>query len=239
MSVKIRCPECSEQVGVVERMLGKEIACPNCAVPIQLPSREVYEKAMAKRKEKALASAGAAKTAVTRPKATATVATIPAVVAPTPVPPTPPADEEEELGGYKNRDTSEMDMTPMIDVTFLLLIFFVVTASFQIQKAMQVPKSQSDAPSSKPSPKDEMEEVTVLIDPNNTFMVLAPTWEREAAGRQMLMSTLREARNEDPEAPMRLVVKAHVDSKHKTAVEALDIGTELRFSEMKVVEVEE
>ena len=44
-----------------------------------------------------------------------------------------------EFRPLSNKSDSEMDMTPMVDVTFLLLIFFMVTAAFAMQKSFQVP----------------------------------------------------------------------------------------------------
>ena len=39
----------------------------------------------------------------------------------------------------KNRVSSEMDITPMIDITFLLLIFFIVCTSMDQSSSVQLP----------------------------------------------------------------------------------------------------
>ena len=39
----------------------------------------------------------------------------------------------------KNRDSMEMDITPMIDITFLLLIFFIVCSSLDQAGTVQLP----------------------------------------------------------------------------------------------------
>ncbi|GEM_PF-1674303 len=45
-----------------------------------------------------------------------------------------------------DEDPSEMDMTPMIDVTTLLLIFFLVGGVFMLQAAIEMPKAKSGSP---------------------------------------------------------------------------------------------
>ena len=48
-----------------------------------------------------------------------------------------------------DRADSDMDMTPMVDVTFLLLIFFMVTAAFSLQKSLQIPAPKDNSPSTR------------------------------------------------------------------------------------------
>ncbi len=51
-------------------------------------------------------------------------------------------DGNIQLNKNKRTDDTEMDITPMIDVTFLLLIFFVVASKMDPQKAMDLPNAQ-------------------------------------------------------------------------------------------------
>ena len=44
--------------------------------------------------------------------------------------------------GRRRRIDTEMDITPMIDVTFLLLIFFIVASRMDPQKAVDLPLAQ-------------------------------------------------------------------------------------------------
>jgi biopolymer transport protein ExbD len=58
---------------------------------------------------------------------------------------TTPEEEEEE---------TEIDLTPMIDVTFQLIIFFMITATFVLQKTLDAPTAggdQQDAPARRPT----------------------------------------------------------------------------------------
>ncbi|MCC9599349.1 biopolymer transporter ExbD [Stieleria sp. JC731] len=43
----------------------------------------------------------------------------------------------------KNRDSEEMDITPMIDITFLLLIFFVVCSKMDPTQMGDIPEAQN------------------------------------------------------------------------------------------------
>ena len=56
-----------------------------------------------------------------------------------------PFDEEEAgpvLPRRPVRDTAEMDITPMIDITFLLLIFFLVCSTANVQTAVELPPAR-------------------------------------------------------------------------------------------------
>jgi len=46
------------------------------------------------------------------------------------------------LGGKRKREETEMDITPMIDITFLLLIFFLVAAKIDDQGGVSLPQTQ-------------------------------------------------------------------------------------------------
>ena len=145
--------------------------------------------------------------------------------------------EPEQVAMKKaTRDESELDMTPMVDVTFLLLIFFMVTASFSLQKSITMPREQSDAPST--NQQDEEEEdidlVTVQIDEFNSFTVLAADWEREVPGKQNLIRALKEAK---PESEARLKIEVHENAVIEAVVDAMDAGAEVGFSEIQKSEV--
>ena len=92
-------------------------------------------------------------------------------------------------------DVTELDMTPMVDVTFLLLIFFMVTAAFSLQRSLQVPTPRPDEPSANVQQRDPSEDpdiVTVHVDENNTFRVVTTQWDVEAPSKHELLIKLRE-----------------------------------------------
>ena len=51
-----------------------------------------------------------------------------------------------QLGPKKKRDDSEMDITPMIDITFLLLIFFLVASKMDPSAQVTLPKASYGMP---------------------------------------------------------------------------------------------
>ena len=58
-----------------------------------------------------------------------------------------PAPEEEATTGpllprRSMEEDTDMDITPMIDITFLLLIFFLVASAMDPQAAIQLPKAE-------------------------------------------------------------------------------------------------
>lgn len=169
-----------------------------------------------------------------------------AVMKPIQVPPPPPAREEPEPPPMEPRgklEETEMDMTPMVDVTFLLLIFFMVTASFTLQKSLQIPKAESQDPSTEvveEDPEEQTDFVTVIVDENNTFLVSTIDWEEEAASQQDLHIQLRLARDGDStgSVPTKLRVEANGEALHETVVAALDAGPATGFSEVQLVTVE-
>ncbi|MFT5524508.1 MAG: biopolymer transport protein ExbD [Pirellulaceae bacterium] len=62
----------------------------------------------------------------------------------------PVEDTEEEQFALprKDRDETEMDITPMIDITFLLLIFFLVASKMEQSADVDLPPAQYGVPAS-------------------------------------------------------------------------------------------
>lgn len=154
------------------------------------------------------------------------------------------ADEAAiEFRSPRDDRDSELDMTPMVDVTFLLLIFFMVTAAFTMQKSFEVPTPDESAPSSQYRESEEEDGViTVRIDEYNTFHVSAPNWdeEQEAPSEQELLRRLREAKEGDGGiVPNTLIVEAHGEATHEKVVMAMDAGTEIGMEEVKLRTVDD
>ncbi len=145
----------------------------------------------------------------------------------------------DEVAPRAQRDDGELDMTPMVDVTFLLLIFFMVTASFSLQKSIRVPHQDSDLPSPQPlvDPPEMLDAVTVNIEENGGFLVLASDWERETPGKQNLISVLKQAVGANQNG-MRLDIKVHANARLRMLVDAMDAGTIAGFQEVQVAEVD-
>lgn len=154
-----------------------------------------------------------------------------------------PEDLEPVVSRARELEETEMDMTPMVDVTFNLLIFFMVTASFSMQKSLPVPAPNTNQPSANATQEqieDDPDIIVVRIDEYNTFHVVAAHWdeEREAPSEQDLLVALGDARSVGT-PPTKLYVIAHGDATHEKVVMAMDAGSTMGMAEVKLMTVED
>lgn len=243
MSIRFQCPHCNSIRAANDRMAGKTIRCPVCSGNVVLPTLEQI--------------AAAAKEAKLAEKLQTKLASVASSTAPsagtaeymsfTPKPPSLTEDEQapEESVAFtkkKNRDDTEMDMTPMVDVTFLLLIFFMITASFSIQKVFRTPAQKSNEASvnAVPDPNQENKDsVVIVIDEFNAYTVQLPSGEeREVPSKQDLIVLLADTKGGDT-GPTKLIIRAHEDSMHSTVVAALDAGRDAQFEQFELTTIEE
>jgi biopolymer transport protein ExbD len=139
---------------------------------------------------------------------------------------------------------TEIDMTPMVDVTFLLLIFFMVTAAFTLQKSLQVPTPQPDQPSENVQQRDPQEDpniVTVQVDRYNTFRVITTDWDVEAPSVPEMLLKLREAAqgNSQGRKPNTLLVMFSPEALHEKVVAALDGGKATQMENIQLMKMED
>ncbi len=251
MGIKFQCPTCQAVRAANERLLGREIKCPECGNPVQLPTAEQLAEARLERRrerdrqrerEQTLNQFLAQHSSVglledepdealeseesisAEEKALAAAST-------NFVRPKPPSGED-------------MDMTPMVDVTFLLLIFFMITASFSVQKAIQRPAQRSEEPSTnavQDPDQDNRDIVTVQVDEFNAYNIITSDWDRPAGSKQDLIVALNDAHAGDSSGnqPSKLVIQAHEDCIHAAVIAALDAGREAKFESFEVSTVEQ
>ena len=150
--------------------------------------------------------------------------------------------QESLFGRYRNRQQTEMDMTPMVDVTFLLLIFFMVTASFAMQKSLEFPNPDRKDDTAQNRTIDDIENrddfIIVRIDGDNAYHVD----DRETYSRQELLSILREIKDTGSGSlgvPMNLLIIADNTATHETVVSAIDVGNAAGITRIKYTTVEE
>ncbi|MCA9121458.1 MAG: biopolymer transporter ExbD [Planctomycetaceae bacterium] len=252
MPISFHCPSCDAKRSAHEILAGRKVRCPSCDALVEVPVDMTEED-------------GKATVALSPPEDDGTKTVMLEAVELEPVevteviedppassgrpPSTPPSDmptvEEEEPSGIKrkgNVEDTEMDMTPMVDVTFLLLIFFMVTAAFTLQKSLQVPKPNPDEASEtvQEQEEDDSDRVTVQVDEFNTYHVITVDWEEEAPSVQDLLRFLRQARDGDStgKVPKTLLVEANGESLHEKVVAALDAGSDTGFEEVLLATVE-
>ncbi|HUG66872.1 MAG TPA: biopolymer transporter ExbD [Pirellulaceae bacterium] len=253
MPISFHCPSCNAARSAHEMLAGRKVRCPSCDALVAVPAGATDEDGTATVAIAAFEDDGTESVMLEIVKSDPIEVT--EVIEPPPVgaggsPPTsvadqPPAEDEVPQGIKRkgNIQDTEMDMTPMVDVTFLLLIFFMVTAAFTLQKSLQVPKPNPDDPSTEvqEEEEDDSDRVTVQIDAFNTYHVITVDWEEEAPSVQDLLRFLRQARDGDStgKVPNTLLVEANGESLHEKVVAALDAGSDTGFEEVLLLTVED
>ncbi len=251
MAIRFQCPSCQAVRAVNPRLLGREIKCPDCGAPVQVPSAEQIEQAR-RDKQRAVDEEREQRLALNR------ILAQPRAVMIEEQEPDEEEDVEAQLSAAERRladaatnfvrpkpSTGEdMDMTPMVDVTFLLLIFFMITASFSVQKSIQRPAQRQEDPSTRAveTPPDENPDtVTVQVDEFNAYNIITSDWDRAAGSKQDLIVALNDAHAGDASGrqPTKLVVQAHEDCMHASVIAALDAGREAQFENFQVNTVEQ
>ncbi|QDV27359.1 ExbD/TolR family protein [Aureliella helgolandensis] len=245
MALRFQCPACKAVKAANPRLLGREIACPACGAPVQLPSQaqideEQRERAEHKRQLAALA---------TVMKQTTTASVVEEVESAESIEHRMAAEERALAANSANfvrpkpPAGEDMDMTPMVDVTFLLLIFFMITASFSVQKSIPRPPPRAEDPSTQvtPDPEDQQDLVTVQVDEFNAYNIITPDWDRICGSKQDLIVALNEAHSGGTPGsqPVKLVIQAHEDCIHGAVIAALDAGREAQFANFEVSTVEQ
>ena len=107
-------------------------------------------------------------------------------------------------------DSTEINLSPMIDCIFILLIFFIVTTVFVEEKGLQANKPDAAAAA---SPEDN-ESVTLEITANNKILFDEKQIELGE------VATRVKARVSDSETPV--VIRAHEKSNHGIFVSVWD-----------------
>jgi len=135
-------------------------------------------------------------------------------------------------------EDTEIDITPMIDVTFQLLIFFMVTASFSMQKAFDVPPAkQTEGVSVAVVVQDESQSaVKVQVDADNT-MIVEEQDSKRASNYRELLELLKAEKNASADVT-DIQLELHPDSTHEARVIVIDAATQAGFTRVrnKVIE---
>lgn len=250
MSFLFECPQCAERRVIAGAAVGRRVRCPACEalVEITLPSPPNEDlpaaaiSATAEAAEMQVFTGVAINAPSLQPDWEApAVGAMPGV----PVLALPDDEDAEEPVVIRSKpEESEMDMTPMVDVTFQLLIFFMVTASFTMQKSLRIPapqESEAAAATSLQDFEENPEFVIVRLDAFGTFFVSGAAWsdEMECPSEQELLVKLREARQGGGSTASKLLVMAHGDAQHARVVTAIDAGLSAGIDDVQLLSVED
>lgn len=250
MPFLFECPQCAERRVIAGAVVGHRVRCPACEALVEMTLPAASDAPPDP-------SGGATTEAAELPVYSGVAITAPQLqpaweakpVAAMPgVPVLAMADDEdaeEQVVIRSKPEESEMDMTPMVDVTFQLLIFFMVTASFTMQKALKIPAPKETQATAATKTLQDYEEdpefVTVRIDAFGTYFVSGVKWpdEMECPSEQELLLKLREARSGGGADGSKMLVVAHGDSEHQRVVTAIDAGLSAGIEDVQLLSVED
>lgn len=254
MPYLFECPQCGSQRTIADAAVGHRVRCPACEALVEIT--QSAEEEIVDLQPGAIPSNT---TEFAWPMVTGVAISTPSlqpdwnvekpVHAMPGVPVLAMADDEEDeeppVALRSNPEQSEMDMTPMVDVTFQLLIFFMVTASFTMQKSLEIPAPKEAIASAASKTLQDYQEdpdfVTVRIDQNSTFHVTGAAWtdEIECPSEQELLAKLRESRSGSGGGASKMLVVAHGDSVHERVVTAIDCGITAGIDDVQLLSVED
>jgi biopolymer transport protein ExbD len=269
-SIHFDCPACGAGYAVTPQAQGHRMRCPKCDEMVDVPPASAYEprnlqqtRELTAADAQGMVNSGMIEPTVdldaeAPPNAMSEPEAPPVVYAPLALPardpPRPPAHGEARQEQDRPPDVrvprrklvpqeSEMDMTPMVDCVFQLLIFFMLTATFAVQKSLLIPKPTVDEGVRDQDPKDDnLEALTVRIDPQGHFFISGGSLEdeAEASARVELIMKLKQARSvASGPIPNKLMVLAHGDALHERVVEAIDAANDVGMEEVGLKTVED
>ncbi len=133
----------------------------------------------------------------------------------------------------KNRseeDSSEIDLTPMLDVVFIMLIFFIVTASFVKESTIDVNMPEpNDNP---PPPDSDNSAILISVRANNEIWM-----EDRRVDVRAVRANIARIHAEKPKAPV--VVKADAKASAKMFVAIADAAREANVYNVSLLPPEE
>ncbi|MEJ2445636.1 MAG: biopolymer transporter ExbD [Exilibacterium sp.] len=132
-------------------------------------------------------------------------------------------------GRVDAEESSEIDLTPMLDVVFIMLIFFIVTASFIKEKsiALNVPEKQEEQP---PNPEDEPN-ILVSITANNEIWL-----DQRRIDVRAVRANIARLHAEFPKAIV--IVKANENAEAKTFVAVADAAREAGVNQVSLARID-
>lgn len=127
---------------------------------------------------------------------------------------------------FRDDDTPEINLVPLIDVVLCLIIFFVVTTTFDARSVLklQLPQASGEPPEA------QAKALSVLVNADGRYFVD----DREALRTDVesLKQTLREVAGNDRERP--ILLRADARTPHQAVVTAYDALSQLGFHRIMI-----
>ena len=125
----------------------------------------------------------------------------------------------------RNRESLELNITPLIDVVFLLLIFFMVSTTFtrETQLLIDLPESSIDA---------RLEEEVVDISISKRGSIAVNQRLIYDADLESLIRAIIEVSGTKNTVP--IVIRADAETPHQSVIMAMDAAGRLGFTKIKI-----
>ena len=125
----------------------------------------------------------------------------------------------------RNRESLELNITPLIDVVFLLLIFFMVSTTFtrETQLLIDLPESSIDA---------RLEEEVVDISISKRGSIAVNQRLIYDADLESLISAITQVSGTKNTVP--IVIRADAETPHQSVIMAMDAAGRLGFTKIKI-----
>ena len=113
--------------------------------------------------------------------------------------------------GAQQKEESEIDLTPMLDVVFIMLIFFIVTATFVKEIGLDV-----NTPDKNQNVKDaDKQSIVVQVTSRDRIRIRGRDIDFRA-----VRANIERLHAENPEAPV--VIQPHPESKTEIMIHVMD-----------------
>ena len=125
----------------------------------------------------------------------------------------------------RNRESLELNITPLIDVVFLLLIFFMVSTTFtrETQLLIDLPESSMDA---------RLVEEVVDISISKRGAIAVNQRLIYDADLESLISAITQVSGTKNTVP--IVIRADAETPHQSVIMAMDAAGRLGFTKIKI-----
>ena len=110
----------------------------------------------------------------------------------------------------RKTETSEVNLTPMLDVVFIMLIFFIVTASFVKEAGIEITR-----PPAATAERQERGNIMVAITANDQIWI-----DRRPVDPRFIRANIERLHAENPQGSV--VIQADKDSKNGLLVQVMD-----------------
>jgi biopolymer transport protein ExbD len=130
-------------------------------------------------------------------------------------------DTQEAVSGD---ESSDINLTPMLDVVFIMLIFFLVTASFVRETGIEV-----DRPETQEVSVDEAEAILIAISGVSEIWM-----DNRMIDPRAVRANIERKRAELPDAPV--VIRAAKSSRNEVLVQVMDASRQAGIYDISIAD---